>query len=260
MAVGTALAICALASAAAGAGAVQGSSSAASATPAASSLLAGVNIDSVGRGSTPAQATSVVADARTLHAKVIRIEIPWAVFEPLSPAPERIEAGPLAYTDRLLASAGAAGIRVILDVDDTPCWASSAPSSLLANCRPLRQSGAPTRGRPSDPAAYATFVVVPCRVATRRRCRSLKYGTSRISPTKRISRARTKPQRYAAVLRAAYTAVKAVDPNIPVLAGSLVASNGKFLRELYAAGIKGYYDGLAVHLLQPDARLAALDP
>ena len=33
----------------------------------------------------------------------------------------------------------------------------------------------------------------------------------------------------------------------PVLAGSLVGYNGVFLRALYAAGIKGYYDGLAVH-------------
>jgi hypothetical protein len=32
-----------------------------------------------------------------------------------------------------------------------------------------------------------------------------------------------------------------------VLAGSLVGANGVFLRALYAAGIKGYYDGLAVH-------------
>ena len=32
-----------------------------------------------------------------------------------------------------------------------------------------------------------------------------------------------------------------------MIAGSLVGSNGVFLRALYAAGIKGYYDGLAVH-------------
>jgi hypothetical protein len=32
-----------------------------------------------------------------------------------------------------------------------------------------------------------------------------------------------------------------------VLAGALVGSNGAFLRALYAAGIKGYYDALAVH-------------
>jgi len=33
---------------------------------------------------------------------------------------------------------------------------------------------------------------------------------------------------------------------VPVLAGSLVGANGAFLRDLYAAGIKGYYDGLSV--------------
>ena len=49
------------------------------------------------------------------------------------------------------------------------------------------------------------------------------------------------------MLRAAYPAIKQVDPAVPVLAGSLVGSNGVFLRALYAAGIKGYYDGLAVH-------------
>ena len=56
-----------------------------------------------------------------------------------------------------------------------------------------------------------------------------------------------KVQRYAAIVRAAYTAIKQADPSVPVLAGSLVGSNGLFLRALYAAGIKGYYDGLAVH-------------
>ncbi len=56
-----------------------------------------------------------------------------------------------------------------------------------------------------------------------------------------------KPQRYAAILRAAYPAIKLVNPQVPVLAGSLVGSNGVFLRALYAAGIKGYYDGLSVH-------------
>ena len=32
-----------------------------------------------------------------------------------------------------------------------------------------------------------------------------------------------------------------------MLGGSLVGSNGVFLRALYAAGIKGFYDGLSVH-------------
>jgi hypothetical protein len=34
---------------------------------------------------------------------------------------------------------------------------------------------------------------------------------------------------------------------VTVLGGSLTGSNGKFLKALYAAGIKGFYDGLSVH-------------
>src|SRR5205814_7992043 len=56
-----------------------------------------------------------------------------------------------------------------------------------------------------------------------------------------------KAKRYAALLKAAYTAIKQANPTVTVLGGSLVGSNGLFLRALYAAGIKGYYDGLAVH-------------
>ncbi len=53
--------------------------------------------------------------------------------------------------------------------------------------------------------------------------------------------------KYAALLRAAYPAIKQAAPGITVLGGSLVGSNGAFLKVLYAAGIKGYYDGLSVH-------------
>jgi hypothetical protein len=56
-----------------------------------------------------------------------------------------------------------------------------------------------------------------------------------------------KVQRYAAILRAAYPAIKRENPAVPVIGGSLVGANGVFLRALYRAGIKGYYDGLAVH-------------
>ena len=62
------------------------------------------------------------------------------------------------------------------------------------------------------------------------------------------------------MLRAAYPAIKQANPSVPVLAGSLVGSNGVFLRALYAAGIKGYYDGLAVHFYNLTLGVAALDP
>jgi polysaccharide biosynthesis protein PslG len=237
-AVGLALALCLSMSPAASGEARQARS-----VPASSTLLGGVDVGSISEDSRPAEADGLIADAHALHATVVRVEIPWAVFEPLEPG--HIEAGPLAATDRLVGDAAADGIRVILLVDDTPCWASSAPSSLLGSCNPS-SGGQANSWPPSDPADYAAFVAYLAE----------RYGTklAAIEVWNEPDQANEdyfagpdKPERYAALLRAAYPAIKAANPNVPVLAGALVGSNGAFLRELYAAGIKGYYDGLAVH-------------
>ncbi|MGH2865546.1 MAG: cellulase family glycosylhydrolase [Solirubrobacteraceae bacterium] len=208
-----------------------------------SALLGGVNIGAVGYDSPPAEAQALIAAAHALQAKVVRVEVPWAVFEPQSP--EHVEAGPLAYADRLLGDASTAGIRVIMDVDDTPCWASSAPTAILSGCNPASRSQA-NAWPPSNPAAYAAFVAFL----------SARYGTGLAAievwnepdeSNEAYFAGPEKAVRYAAVLRAAYPAIKAANTSVAVLAGALVGSNGVFLRDLYAAGIKGYYDGLAVH-------------
>jgi hypothetical protein len=174
---------------------------------------------------------------------VVRSEVPWSALEPFGP--NRFDQGSLAFMDRLMGDATADGIRVILLVDSTPCWASSAPKSLLRKCAPLR-SGKASAWPPSDPAAYASFVAFLAK----------RYGTglAAIEVWNEPDQANEdyfagphKAQRYAVILRAAYTAIKQANPLVPVLGGSLVGSNGVFLRALYAAGIKGYYDGLAVH-------------
>ena len=173
--------------------------------------------------------------------------------------PNQIEPRALAFADRLVSDAAAAGIGVIMLVDSTPCWASSAPTRCWRRCMPGRsQQGqrlAAERSRELRRVRRLSGAH-----ATARDWRRSKSGTSPTRPTKTTSPGPKKPQRYAAILRAAYPAIKRADPNVPVLAGSLVGSNGVFLRALYAAGIKGYYDGLSVHFYNADPRLAALDP
>ena len=61
---------------------------------------------------------------------------------------------------------------------------------------------------------------------------------------------------YVALAKAVYPALKQVAPSVPVLAGSFVGGNGKWLQALYNAGLKGSYDGLAVHFY--DLPLSAL--
>ncbi len=196
-----------------------------------------------GFGPQLSHADEEVARAHALHSKLVRIEVTWSDFEPL--ASGQIEPSALALIDRIVAAAKADRIGVIMLVDGTPCWASSAPEPLLSKCTPGRSSEA-NSWPPAQPSAYATFVAFLAK----------RYGAALagIEVWNEPDQANElyfagphKAQRYAELLRAAYPAIKQADPRVRVLGGSLVGSNGVFLRALYAAGIKGYYDGLAVH-------------
>jgi hypothetical protein len=205
--------------------------------------LGGVNVVGLTFASRPVEADQAIAYARQLHAKVVRTEVSWAVLEPR--AKSQLDAQALAFLDRLLGDAAAAGIKVIATLRGTPCWDSSAPASLLSKCEPASPSGA-TAWPPRNPADYAAVAAYLAR----------RYGTQLAAievwnepdqGNELYFAGPSKPQRYAALLRAAYPAIKQANPNVLVLAGSLVGSNGAFLRALYAAGIKGFYDGLAIH-------------
>jgi hypothetical protein len=206
-------------------------------------LLGGLNIASLDFGTTAAQLDGDVARARTLHAKLVRVEIPWSVMEPRGPG--RIDPRALAFTDRLAADAQATGIKLIMLVESTPCWASSAPGAVLSRCNPRRSSQA-NAWPPVNPGDYGAFMAY---LAQRygSQLAALEVWNEPDQANQHYLAGPEKPQRYAAILRAAYPAIKAVAPGLPVLGGSLVGSNGAFLRALYKAGIKGYYDGLSVH-------------
>ncbi len=205
--------------------------------------LGGVNIAGLSSSSLPADADQEIAEARSLHAKVVRVEVPWSVIEPRGAS--LIDPPALAFTDRLVEDAAGAGIRVIMMVDSSPCWASSAPASLLRTCSPQRLTQA-NAWPPSSPAEYAAFVGYLAR-RYGKRLAAIEIWNEPDQASQAHFAGPDKPQRYAAILRAAYPAIKRANPQVSVLAGSLVGSNGLFLRALYAAGIKGYYDGLSVH-------------
>jgi hypothetical protein len=205
--------------------------------------LGGVNVIGLYDGATLRTADREIAAARKLHASVVRAELRWSTLQPVRAS--EIDAGALAFTDRLVADAAAAGIRVIFTVDTSPCWASSAPAPLLAHCVPGKLAPANV-WPPSDPGSYGEVVAY---LAHRygSRLAAIEVWNEPDQSNQFYFAGPNKAQRYAAILRAAYTAIKQANPTVPVLGGSLVGSNGVFLRALYAAGIKGYYDGLAVH-------------
>jgi hypothetical protein len=203
----------------------------------------GLNITAVSGPEPLALADEEIAFAHSLGAKLVRVDVQWSALEPTGPG--AIDPGTLAFLDRLVSDAAASGIRVIATADSTPCWASSAPAAVLSRCAPGRSSKA-NAWPPGNPADYASFVgYLAARYGTR--LAAIEIWNEPDQANEDYFAGPEKPQRYAAVLRAAYPAIKQANPNVPVLAGSLVGSNGVFLRALYAAGIKGYYDGLAVH-------------
>jgi hypothetical protein len=236
--------VCALGACAAAALALAVSpASGAAASGSSSTLLAGVNIGAIGYAPVLADADREIAAAAALHARVVRVEAPWAAFEPQDA--EHVNPRAQAYADRLVADAAAAGIKLIMTAESTPCWASSAPRSLLGACVPTRATKA-NAWPPRQAAPYAAFVAY---LASRYgpHLAAIEIWNEPDQANEDYFAGPHKPQRYATLLRAAYPAIKQVDPGLTVLGGSLVGSNGAFLRALYAAGIKGYYDALAVH-------------
>lgn len=210
--------------------------------PAPGPPLAGVNATGIAFGTPPAKVDQEIAWAHSLDAHAIRVEIPWSTLEPRR---GQIEPQALAFTDNLINQASAAGIKVVALAMWSPCWASSAPAPLLSKCRPGQSSKAQA-WPPADPNTYGSFAAFLAR-RYGAKLAAIEVWNEPDQANEDYFAGPNKAQHYAAVLRAAYPAIKHADPEMPVLGGSLVGSNGAFLRALYAAGIKGYYDGLSVH-------------
>jgi hypothetical protein len=204
------------------------------------SFLRGVTISD---SASEVEVAGEIAEAHKLHAQVVRLEASWSSLQPS--APGQFSPTALATVDHVVRLAVAHGERVILLIQGTPCWASSAPASIERSCVP-GHSGAASSWPPLNPSDFGAFAAALAR----------RYGVALAAleiwnepdySGEQYLAGPNKPEHYAALLKAAYPAVKAVDPTLPVLAGAIVGPNGAFLDALYADGIKGYYDGLAVH-------------
>jgi hypothetical protein len=203
------------------------------------SLLLGINIPS---GASEAEAATAISAAKAIHSRVVRIELRWAALEPVQ---GEIAPDALAPLENIVNTAAANGLRVITLVQGTPCWASSAPAAIESACVPGAESQA-NAWPPSNDATFGTFLA---KLAAQYRSKldAIEVWNEPDYAGENYLAGPNKAEAYAGLLKAAYPAVKAVDPEISVLGGAFVGSNGIFLRDLYADGIKGYYDALAVH-------------
>jgi hypothetical protein len=209
----------------------------------ASTIERGINIKGISQGLSDAQVDASMSVARRLHANAVRVALPWSQFEPREPG--RRAASSVAATNRLMHDAAIDGIKVIALVDDTPCWASTAPQSLLEDCGQGHHSYAEAYP-PLQPASLGRYVEWLAKTYGKQLA-AIEIWNEPDQQNEDYLAGPEKPQHYAELLKAAYPAIKKADPALPVLAGSLVGSNGAFMDALYEQGIKGYYNGVAVH-------------
>ena len=177
-------------------------------------------------------------------ANSVRIDISWSTLEEQGQGD--LSEWYVDKADTFFAQARARGLRVIATFWSTPCWASAAPESLKEGCTGDWWTRGVERYPPVDPADFAWAAawvadrweedLAAIEIWNEPNC------TCWFTPRSEATRV----AEYAAMLRPAYTEVKAVAPSVEVLGPALLLSHGEFLDALYAQGVRGYMDGVSV--------------
>ncbi len=145
--------------------------------------------------------------------------------------------------DRIVEQVQEQGLKMIVRVDSQPEWAGGKY---------------PENGPPNNMKDYADFVTA---LATRYKGRIAAYQIWNEPNLNVPGRSEwggrpPNPAEYTVMLKTAYNAIKAVDPNALIVSAGLAPTSRKddvampdldFLRGMYAAGAKPYFDLLGAH-------------
>ena len=176
----------------------------------AQAAVPGVNVTSVSHAGEPAGGWQNVTDS---GAKTIRSFVDWHTFRGSSR-----DFNAQRWTN-FTAAARARGLRVLLTVTGGT-------------------------GSMATPAEYAAVVGD---LATQLRGNDVAYEVWNEEDDTGFWLDGPQPAAYTALLKAAYPAIKAADPQAVVLVGGLVGNDYEFVQDLYDYGAKGSFDAVAVH-------------
>lgn len=176
-----------------------------------------------------ADVNKTLDELKALGVRDVRIAVPWIFVQPSSSA-----AYDWSKLDMVVDAAAERDMGVLGVISGTPAWA-----------------GFPLNGHPS-PTEYAEFASA---VAARYRGKISAYeiwnepnGVTFFSPVS--------AKAYTDLLKAAYPAIKAADPDATVVGGVLGAvgnipgisvSAAGFVKQMYADGAHGFFDALSFH-------------
>jgi hypothetical protein len=154
-----------------------------------------------------------------------RFDFSWANSE--------VTKGSYLYLDKLdavLDALAARGMTSAITVIETPGWANGNAGQFAP---------------PTNPADYANFIGMLARHNAARP--GMVWEIWNEPNDANFWTTGPNPAQYAALLKAAYAAIKANDPDATVLGGSIVFNDTPFLEGMYANGAGGSFDGLAIH-------------
>jgi hypothetical protein len=184
----------------------------------ASALETGVN-------QTLNQTKPTAQTASELGARWVRL---WASWEQLEPGPGSWNQNLLAVANQSANSAKAKGLKVVMVVQRTPAWAAGGKGGTHP---------------PADPASFGAAM----REIARRVPAVDAWELWNEEDESIFWAGGADPAKYAAMVKAAYPAIKSVQPNDVVVTGATTGNNFEFIEALYRQGIKGSFDAVAVH-------------
>lgn len=179
------------------------------------------------------RATRELDELQAAGLTVVRFDVGWRWIEPTTKGSYDIPT--LTKLDSLLNEMDARGIRPIIAVIETPAWARPEETGIFTP--------------PTDHQDYADVMGVLARRYADRP--NMVWEIWNEPNLKEFWVPAPDAAAYTDMLRRAYTAIKAADPDATVLGGSIVFNDLKFLRAMYAAGARGTFDGLAIHPYVP---------
>jgi len=174
---------------------------------------------------TDTQRVAMLDKLASANIRWVRIDIGWTSLEP---AKGQYDAYHVGILDRVVAAANARGIKVLGTLWRTPAWANGGRSVTTP---------------PTNAADYASIARW---VAARYRGKIAAWEVWN-EPNLASFFVNADPVAYAALVRAAYPAIKSGDPGAVVVAGSVSQNDTAWLARMYDAGVQGAFDVLSTH-------------
>ncbi len=171
-----------------------------------------------------------VAAVDAAGASWVRLFVNWNVLE--APADGAHDMHAIAALERRVAAHAAAGTKVLVVVTMAPKWANGSDDPSVP---------------PRDPRHYAEFVAFLAGELDGRVAAWELWNEPNDGPEPGFWAGPADPGGYAALLKAAYPAIKQADPDAAVITGGLVANDFEFVEGLLAHGARDAFDAVAVH-------------